>query len=381
MNATLRNCLLHLHRWTGLSLGLVLIVIAVTGAIVLFRPQLEPVVNRDLLTVPACTERSSIETLTANARAAHKESQLDYIRMNRPEDGAARIPATRIRFTDQVFVFLNPCTGEVLGERPRYGGVLATMEQTHIFRFGPERSLITPISAIIFAIVLITGGVALWWPSRGRRFRDALRSPTRIPAGPARKLQLHKVAGVFAGLVLVSLVLTGLPLSFDWYRDGLYAMTGSPRPSKFPPSKLPATGEARRVPLDTIWEKAQNLVPNWNEVLIHYPEKPKAPYDMYLIERDAPHPNARTMLFFDAYSGEVLRHTPYPQSSAGHKLYFWSISFHTGQFGDWPVQLVLLAGVLCVPLLAFTGTMSWLQRRNAAAARRRAVAEQAGQTS
>jgi uncharacterized iron-regulated membrane protein len=376
----LRKHFTTLHRWTGLTVGLLIVLMAVTGSINLLRPKLDPVVDRDLLSVPACSGQMPIESLAANAIAAHPGAALDYVRMNRAPEGADRIPATRIRFDDQVFVYLNPCTGDVLGQRHRYAGFLATVEQIHILRFGSDRTHITPIAAMIFAVVLVIGGIALWWPTRGRQFRDALRSPVGFPVGRARRLQLHKVTGVFSGIVLFTLVLTALPLSFEWYRHGLYTITGSPLPAKFPSSTLPVAGEAKRLPIDTIWAKAQQVAPNWNEVLIHFPAKPKAPYDMYLIERDAPHPNARTMLFFDAYNGKVLRHTPYPQSSAGHKLYFWTISFHTGQWGGWPVQLVQLAGALSIPVLAFTGITSWLRRRKMNAAPQRA-ATRSGQPS
>jgi vanillate O-demethylase ferredoxin subunit len=186
-------------------------------------------------------------------------------------------------------------------------------------------------------------------------------------------MQVHKLVGIYSGAILLLLVLTGLPLSFDWYRHGLYTLTGSALPEKFPKSKLPAAGEPGRLSMQAAWDQAQAVVPNWSEVLIHYPAKPAAPVDMYLIERDAPHANARTMLFLDAYSGAVLRHTPYAQSSAGHKLYFWTISFHTGQVGGLPGQLLLLAAALGVPVLAYTGIASWLRRRSAGASRKQAV--------
>lgn len=356
-----RTHLTTLHRWTGLTVGVVILMMALTGAVNLFRPTLEPAVDHEFMSVPACTGRAPLETLTANARAAHSGGELDYVRLLRAEDGASRIPTARIRFNDQVFVYLDPCTGAALGVRHRYGGLLASVEQLHILRYGADRSDITPISATIFAVVLVMGGVALWWPTRGRRLRDALRSPMSVPAGRARNLQWHKVLGVFSGLVLLSLVLTALPLSFDWYRDGLYLVTGSAKPAKPPQSKVPASG-APPLTIGAIWEKAQQVVPNWSEVLIHYHARPKAPYDMYIIEQGAPHVNARTMLYLDAYSGAVLRHTLYAQSSAGHKLYFWTISYHTGQWGGWPVKLVFLAAVLCVPVLAYTGITNWLRR-------------------
>src|SRR5437762_9967950 len=66
-----RTLVLQFHRWTGLTVGIVLVFMALTGALIAYRPHLEPVVNRDLLTVPACSQRVPLDTLAINARAAH----------------------------------------------------------------------------------------------------------------------------------------------------------------------------------------------------------------------------------------------------------------------------------------------------------------------
>src|ERR1700730_345325 len=115
MNLTFRKIVLQCHRWAGLSVGLVMVLIGVTGAAIVFRPQLEPVLNQTLLTVPACTGRVALDTLAANASAARPGATLDYVRLLAGDDGAARIPAAQVRFTDQTFAYLNPCTGAVLG--------------------------------------------------------------------------------------------------------------------------------------------------------------------------------------------------------------------------------------------------------------------------
>src|SRR5207244_3668254 len=66
-----RTLVLQFHRWTGLTVGIVLVFMALTGALIAYRPHLEPVVNRDLLTVAACSQHVPLDTLASNARAAH----------------------------------------------------------------------------------------------------------------------------------------------------------------------------------------------------------------------------------------------------------------------------------------------------------------------
>ncbi|CAN5424219.1 hypothetical protein BH11PSE11_BH11PSE11_01790 [soil metagenome] len=352
-----------------MTIGLVIVFIAVTGASIVFRSQLEPIVNRDLLTVPACSERVPLDTLTANAAATRPNAQLDYIRILAADDPtAARIPATMVRFTDQIFVYLNPCTGASLGQRHRYGGVLGTIEQLHRFRFMEGGSIITATCVIVFSIVLVLGGVFLWWPATLQGLKGSLKFNSKLPS-PARTLNLHKTFGFYAGLVILVSALTGLPQAADWYRSGLYTITGSAQPPKLPKSAEPVPG-ARRLPMETMWQRAQAIVPQPKDVLIHYPKKTRDPVDMYLIAQDAPHENARTYLNLDAYTGATLSYTPYSENSLGHKLYFLTLSWHSGHLGGVAGQLILLFGALSVPALAYTGIASYLRRR----ARSRAAA-------
>ena len=365
MKLNFYKTVLTVHRWTSLTVGMVILMMAVTGAVNLFRPALEPVVNRELLTVPSCTERVPLDLVGANARASHKGGRLDYIKIEAGEPNAARMPATRVRFDDpQIDVYVNPCTGAVLGERDRYGGVLGTIEQTHILRFSEDKWIrsITGVCAIIFGIVILGGGLYMWWPRAGG-FSRALKLDNGLE-GRARSMNRHKVAGAYGTGILLMLILTGLPLVFDWYRNGLYTLTGSPLPQK-PPKSAPAPAGAPTVSMEAFWQKVQSLSPNPAVALLKYPgKKADSPLDGFVVAHGAPHENARSLVSLDAHTGKVLRYTPYEQASDGFKLYFWTISFHTGRVGGWVMTLIMLFGVLTVPFLAYTGVNSYLRRRN-----------------
>ncbi|SFH67921.1 vanillate O-demethylase ferredoxin subunit [Collimonas sp. OK307] len=372
MNTRVRNSLLSLHRWTGFTVGLVIVLMALTGAAIMYRPQLEPLLSPDLLTVPACSGLVPLDALTAAAAAVRPAAKLDYIRLvagDAADAGTdARMPAAMVRFTDQTFVYLNPCNGEVLGQRHRYGGLLGTIEQIHRFRFMKNGNLITGTSAIVFGLVLILAGLYIWLPATLRGVRSALKFNGRLK-GPARTINLHKTVGFYVSLILLTSVLTGLPQAFDWYKNGIYTIAGSAPAAKAPKSQ-PAAG-AQRLSMEAMWQRAQEYMPHPQEILLHYPDKPRDAVEMYLIANDAPHPNARTMLYLDAYSGKTLKYIPYADSSLGSKLYFWTLSLHTGHIGGPVVQLLLMAAALSVPFLAYTGIATWLRRRKRATATRR----------
>jgi ferredoxin-NADP reductase/uncharacterized iron-regulated membrane protein len=364
-----RTLVLQAHRWSGLTFGIVLLFVAITGILIAYRPHLEPIVSRDLLTVPACSERVSMDTIASKARAAHPNGELDYIRLTAPEEGAVRIPAVQVRVQEpgeyQHEVYVNPCTGEVLGQRDRYGGWLATIEKLHRFRFLEGGSLVAGANALVFAIVLLAGGLYMWWPRRPRGLRDAAKFDPRL-SGRQRTLNRHKVIGLYVGFFILASALTGLPLSFDWYRNGVYALLGS---KPYTPPRVAVGAAVEPLPMETFWRQVQALVPNPGETLMHFPNprKPKEALDIFTVTRDAPHGFARTMIYLDPYTGNVEKFVPYAQASLGHKVYFWMLSWHMGLVGGKTANLlfpiVLMFGALGVPFLAYTGTASYVRRK------------------
>lgn len=357
MKRLIQRSLLPLHRWTGMTAGLLLVMLAVTGAAMLFRPQLEPTLERELLTVPSCPGRASIDALTAAARRAYPAGRPDFIRLEAGQATAERVPAAFVRFEDKNTVYLNPCSAQVLGQRNRYAGWFGSVEALHRLRFVEAGEVVTGSTALLTVLLLVGGGLYLWWPDKGRGLGARLRHNTALP-GPARILSLHRTVGIYVALVVLASALTGLPQAFKWYRQALYAVTASPAPAK-----RPLSGAAgARVTLDSAWRTGQRLVPGAGVAQLRYPSKPRDAIEMFFVEASAPHPNARSYVYLDAASGEVLDWQPYAASSTGYKLYFWMLSWHNGLVGGMPAKLLMLLGLLGVPVLAYTGIASYLRR-------------------
>jgi vanillate O-demethylase ferredoxin subunit len=157
-------------------------------------------------------------------------------------------------------------------------------------------------------------------------------------------------------------------MTFDWARTVVYGITRST-----PPSGKPRTADPARAPAssEALLSGVLRVVPTADAITLAYPRKPGDPVEVIVIEREAPHPNARTMVYLDPATARVLRHEPYASSPAGYKLYRWLCSLHMGYIGGPFGQLVLLAAMACVPALAFTGIRSWLRRKRVERARKR----------
>ncbi|MDB5447258.1 MAG: hypothetical protein JWQ97_2575, partial [Phenylobacterium sp.] len=238
------------------------------------------------------------------------------------------------------------------------------LEQLHRFVYVKNGGWLMGVGAFALAIGLAIGGLVVWWPRPPRRLADGLRLNTNLK-GRAFELDLHRTLGGWAAVLLLVSPLTALPQAFDWVRSGLDALTGAP-PETPPQSAPPPKGAGRKpakIPMEQAWRTVQGLSPRPREALMHLPLKGKSPVEIFIIDAAAPHANARTYLYLDAYSGRVLRFTPYRQMALGEKIYFWALSIHTGEVGGVFGQFLLFCGALSVPVLAYTGIGSYLRRR------------------
>ncbi len=353
MTVSIRKRILQLHRWVGLTVGLLIVLVAVTGAANLYRPQLDPIVNHRLLRANVCATLLPVDTLVASARTANPNSgALKVIQLDN-EPGSS----IHIRFSDENWVYVDPCTATVLGQEHRYGGVFGTIDALHRFKFVQNSSVMSGTLATITALILVLGGLIVWWPASIRSFKHSLKLNSRLQ-GRAFSLNLHKTVAIYAGPILLVSALTGIPQAFLWCQNGILALTGSPPQAN--PGKSFSAHNAKRLPIETYWQQAQALVPRPRATLLFYPKKPSDPVEFELIDRNAPHGAARTYVSLDAYSGKVLRFTPYAKASSGHRLYLWMVALHTGLLGGAIGQFLLLLGVLSVPVLAYAGFSSYL---------------------
>lgn len=353
MRRSSRTVLANLHRWTGLGAGLFFLLVALTGAAMAFRLQLEPVAAPALLTAPACAARLPLDQLVASARqVAAPDAQLKFIRLY--DDPGATV---RVRFDDGRWVYVDACSGRVTGSEALYSGLFGTLGWLHIFGFAPSSSWIAGGFATLLALAMLGAGAALWWPATMRALRAAIRPPRRLQ-GRAFSISLHKAVAFYAAPVLLASALTGMMQSFGWGQaPGLKVIAPAADPT------------AQTAPIETMWRQAQLQVPQPGRTQIRFGAA-GAPVTFELVAQSAPHANALGYVRIDSQSGQVLEHTPHASNRAAHKAYLFAAGLHYGWIGGLAGQLLLLLGALAVPVLAWTGTASFLRGRRAPGATR-----------
>lgn len=220
----LRPLVLRLHFFAGVLVAPFILVAATTGGLYAVAPQVEQVVYDRVLHVrPAATAVSLDAQVSAAlaARGAGAEAALLAVRpAPTPSD------TTRVLFDDpslgestRLAVFVDPGTGQVLGQLPVYGtsGSLplrAWVSGLHRnLHLGEPGRLYSELAASWLAVLAVTG-LALWTTRRVKAHR--LRRTLLLEGaatGRARTRALHGVTGTWMLLGLLGLSATGLTWS------------------------------------------------------------------------------------------------------------------------------------------------------------------------
>ncbi|WP_411339697.1 PepSY domain-containing protein [Sphingopyxis sp. J-6] len=199
------------HFYAGLFVIPFVLVLSLTGAAYLFKPQLDRWQERGWRGLPAA-ERVDADAQVAAALTAFPGASFHYYRLPEASDDAAvvhlALPDGGMRD-----VAVSP-RGRVVGAADPDARISAWLARIHSsLLIGRTGGLLVELAAS-WAIVMILTGLYLWWP-RGRGAAGVVW-PRLSLGGRAALRDLHAVTGFWvSGLALV-LLLTALPWTDVW---------------------------------------------------------------------------------------------------------------------------------------------------------------------
>lgn len=367
------------HFYAGLICLPFFILLATTGAIYLFRDELNLIIERKLLVVEAGHTLSvAPEALIATAVEAVPGQPVRF----EPPAGVGRsVQVGVMDGAEQVTdVFLDPATGQVLGVAPHDKRLMTTVSNIHsLILFGAAPNRLVEVVAG-WAMLLVASGVFLWWP-RGRK-----GGVITVRATPGRRLwwrDVHAVTGVFAAAVLLFLAVTGMPWTGFWgERLGLMTdAAGLGMPSSVSPATL--SSEALGAVVPGSWTMDRSAAPDSAATaptpltvgamisrarslgmpagyVIRLPTDATGVYTLQVSPKAA---TGQRVVHLDQYSGKVLADVRFADYGPVSKAVEWAIAVHMGGQYGLANQLILLAGCLGIITLGITGAVMWWKRR------------------
>lgn len=218
----LRPLVLRIHFYAGVLVAPFIFVSALSGCVYAISPALDRIVYSDLLEAadPAALPVGLAEQVEA-ATVGRDRATLAAVRPA-AEPGAT----TRVMFTDSSLassehdaVFVDPGTGQVLGEAVVYGTSGSLPVRTWVSQFhrhlhlGEPGRLYSELAAS-WLWVLALSGLAMWTARavQRRRAREIVLA-RRSSGGRSRAVSVHAVVGTWAAVGLIALSATGLTWS------------------------------------------------------------------------------------------------------------------------------------------------------------------------
>ncbi|MNE14594.1 PepSY-associated TM helix [compost metagenome] len=200
------------HFYAGLFVAPFMVLLALTGIIYLFKPQLDPLMYSDLMTVPAGHHSLSADELLQRAQVAYPQGQVSqYLPAVNAERSAQFVVNQAGR---ELNVFINPYTGTLLGEQDAKDNLQAIARALHgELMVGTVGDRLVELAAG-WGIVLVVSGMYLWWP-RGKGSAGVLW-PRLQSRGRLFWRDLHAVIGFWGGAFLLVMLLSGMTWTGVW---------------------------------------------------------------------------------------------------------------------------------------------------------------------
>jgi uncharacterized iron-regulated membrane protein len=369
MRGALYRIIWRWHLYAGLFVMPFIAVLALSGAVYLFKPQIDRWEERAFQNQPtgnAVTPSAQV----AAAIAGHPGATLSSYRLPQVAGDAAlvhlKLPNGSMRD-----VFIAP-QGSVLGSLDPEGRIIAITRKIHGQLLLGERGSWLVELAASWAIVMILTGLYLWWP-RGADGLAGVAWPRLRRGRQTFWRDLHAVTGFWvAGLALVLLV-SGLPWTSVW-GDAFKAVRGAVAQDwttggskggdeHAEHDHMAMTRDAAAAPsldmIDTIVTKAQREALAF-PVLI---EPPSAATRVWTVKSDAQNRPLRVTLTYDAVTGtEQSRKTFVDRPVVDHVIGY-GVAWHEGQLFGWINQAIGVFTALSLLTLMVSGFVLWRRRK------------------
>jgi uncharacterized iron-regulated membrane protein len=206
-----------LWRWhfhAGLFCIPFVIVLALTGSIYLFKPQLDALADRDVDSLAVTGRAATGEAQIAAAIASLPGSRLFAYEIPREPDDAVRVHLYSPEGTGRI-VYLHPETLAVLKSVPHTARFTELVKTIHGELLAGRTGSILVELAASWAVIMLATGLYLWWPRETRGLGGVLFP--RLRAG--RRVfwrDLHAVTGTWISALALFLLITALPWTPIW---------------------------------------------------------------------------------------------------------------------------------------------------------------------
>ncbi len=365
----MKKVLFQLHWFFGITAGLVLALMGITGALYSFEDEILDALNPNVLlvqpqgeTLPPVELVRRLESATGMTVAilrvetvGNRVAQVFFS----PRPGERRGPKRNF----------DPYTGELKGDGVGEEFFDFILRLHRFLAMGEVGKQVTAACTLVLVFFCLSG-LYLRWPRKALNWRVWLTLDW-AKKGRSFNWDLHSVFGTWCLLFYLLFAITGLSWSYDWVSNGLNRLLGDA------PAEQRKGGGGRGVNMSkdsppaplvvdyvAIWDSLQKTAgPELSAYNLRLPSAGGQPATVFYLLKDSPHPRALNSVTLDSASGAVSSVSRYAERSLGAQLLISNYALHVGSYFGIVGRIVMTVASLMMPLFFITGWLLYLDRR------------------
>ncbi|WP_047248034.1 PepSY-associated TM helix domain-containing protein [Maribacter thermophilus] len=365
---TFKKFVFQLHKILGLSTGLVVFIVAITGCCWSFKEEIESTYDHYKKVEPQSTPILTPSQAKEIAKNIFPEHHIHGTLYKKADD------AIEVIFYDPEpefyqSVFLNPYSGEVIQVDDHLSGFFAFILKGHMRLWLPAGigEQVVGVSILVFIVIIISGFI-IWLPKKRKNLKQRLKFDWKKTTRWKRKnFDLHTVIGFYICSLALILAFTGSLMSYNWLMYGVYKSIGGKKEVAFtiPQNISGPLTDPNAQPMDKLLSKLMQESPNAEAYELHYPT-----YENESIYVEIS--NSKSLFydadyrFFDQNTLEEIE-TPsvygkYKDGKVADKIIRMNYDIHIGAIGGIAGKIIAFLVSLLTASLPVTGMLLWYGR-------------------
>ncbi|HXF43051.1 MAG TPA: PepSY-associated TM helix domain-containing protein [Pyrinomonadaceae bacterium] len=364
---TFRRIIFWTHFAIGLTLGLIIVVLCVSGALLAFERQLIELADGDLKTSKN-TDSSNKKFTVSELVSKLNEKEIKPSSLTITNNAQSRIQVT----AGQGAVFyLDQSSGEIFEAGKNIRQAMQTLRELHRYLSlsGESRAVgkaATGAANLVFIFIIITG-LYLWLPRVwSKKHLRPIIWFRKTKTSRARDFNWHNVIGIWAAVPLLVMAVTATVISYRWASDLLMWISGenveaasqnNPRQNENDKQKAKPDYTSR---IDEVISVSKAAVTDWQSMTIRLPLGETT--DVSIDEGIYWNRFGRSTLTVNTSERKVLKWSPYGERGLGTQLRSWFRFTHTGESFGIIGQFIAFLGCIGGAILGYTGIALAIRR-------------------
>lgn len=359
-----------MHLWLGLTSGLFVLFLGITGCILAFEREIEDAVQTYRFTEiqdKPLSPPTKLKEIADKALPNKKAHSINY-QLGRTAQVVYYNDAPEYYY----IVFVNQYTGEVIKVKDMSEDFFRIVINGHYYLWLPPEigQPILTTATMIFVLLLISG-LVLWWPkskaARKQRFSVKLKSKWR-----RLNYDLHNVLGFYMTFIVFFIALSGMVMGFQWFAKSVYWVSSGGESMNVFEETFSDTTRASSLSLnaaaaDQLWARFVKEDPSFKGSLdVHVPENEKAAIEI------AKNPDPETYWkadyqYFDQHTLQEIEvkhmYGKFANASTADKISRMNYDIHVGAVMGLPGKILAFFASLIAASMPVTGVIIWLGRK------------------